>query len=116
MVAALLIDAKLGLIFLISTPLIGAIFWFVMARCIPYFKCMQRQLDQIGLVTREGLSGARVMRAFVREDYERERFCHTAVDQANTAIAVGRLPTLNPATFLVINWLSVQSYGSAASR
>ena len=37
MVAALLIDVKLGLIFLVSTPLIGAIFWFVMARCIPYF-------------------------------------------------------------------------------
>lgn len=104
MVAALLIDAKLGLIFLISTPIIGAIFWFVMARCIPFFKRMQRQLDQIGLITREGLSGARVMRAFVREDHERERFRHAAFDQANTAIAVGRLSNvLNPATFLVMN-------------
>lgn len=104
MVAALLIDVKLGLIFLVSTPLIGAIFWFVMARCIPYFRRMQRQLDQIGLITREGLSGARVVRAFVREEHERGRFAHAAFDQADTAIAVGRLScVLNPATFLVMN-------------
>ena len=104
MVAALLIDVKLGLIFLVSTPLIGAIFWFVIARCIPYFRRMQRQLDQIGLITREGLSGARVVRAFVREEHERGRFARAAFDQADTAIAVGRLScVLNPATFLVMN-------------
>ena len=104
MVAALAIDLKLGIIFLICTPAIGLVFWFVMARCIPYYKQLQAKLDRIALICREGLSGARVVRAFVREDHERERFAQAADDQANTAIVVGKLSSiLNPVTFLVMN-------------
>ena len=104
MVAALAIDLKLGVIFLICTPAIGLVFWVVMARCIPYYKQLQAKLDRIALICREGLSGARVVRAFVREDHERERFAQAADDQANTAIAVGKLSSiLNPVTFLVMN-------------
>lgn len=104
MCAALVIDLKLGMIFLICTPAIGLVFWFVMARCIPYYKQLQAKLDRIALICREGLSGARVVRAFVREDHERERFAQAADDQANTAIAVGKLSSiLNPVTFLVMN-------------
>jgi len=104
MVAALAIDLKLGMIFLICTPAIGLVFWFVMARCIPYYRQLQAKLDRIALICREGLSGARVVRAFVREDHERERFAQAADDQANTAIAVGKLSSiLNPVTFLVMN-------------
>lgn len=104
MVAALAIDLKLGMIFLICTPAIGLVFWFVMARCIPYYKQLQAKLDRIALICREGLSGARVVRAFVREGHERERFAQAADDQARVAIAVGKLSSiLNPVTFLVIN-------------
>lgn len=104
MVAALAIDLKLGVIFLICTPAIGLVFWFVMARCIPYYRQLQAKLDRIALICREGLSGARVVRAFVREDHERERFAQAADDQANTAIVVGKLSSiLNPVTFLVMN-------------
>lgn len=104
MCAALAIDLKLGMIFLICTPAIGLVFWFVMARCISYYKQLQAKLDRIALICREGLSGARVVRAFVREDHERERFAQAADDQANTAIAVGKLSSiLNPVTFLVMN-------------
>lgn len=104
MCAALAIDLKLGVIFLICTPAIGLVFWFVMARCIPYYKQLQAKLDRIALICREGLSGARVVRAFVREDHERERFAQAADDQAHTAIAVGKLSSiLNPVTFLVMN-------------
>lgn len=104
MCAALAIDLKLGIIFLICTPAIGLVFWFVMARCIPYYKQLQAKLDRIALICREGLSGVRVVRAFVREDHERERFAQAADDQANTAIAVGKLSSiLNPVTFLVMN-------------
>lgn len=104
MCAALAIDLKLGMIFLICTPAIGLVFWFVMARCIPYYRQLQAKLDRIALICREGLSGARVVRAFVREDHERERFVQAADDQANTAIAVGKLSSiLNPVTFLVMN-------------
>lgn len=104
MVAALAIDLKLGMIFLICTPAIGLVFWLVMARCIPYYKQLQAKLDRIALICREGLSGARVVRAFVREDHERERFAQAADDQARVAIAVGKLSSiLNPVTFLVMN-------------
>lgn len=104
MCAALAIDLKLGIIFLICTPAVGLVFWVVMARCIPYYKQLQAKLDRIALICREGLSGARVVRAFVREDHERERFAQAADDQANTAIAVGKLSSiLNPVTFLVMN-------------
>lgn len=104
MCAALAIDLKLGIIFLICTPAIGLVFWFVMARCIPYYKQLQAKLDRIALICREGLSGARVVRAFVREDHERERFAQAADDQAHVAIAVGKFSSiLNPVTFLVMN-------------
>ena len=104
MCAALAIDLRLGMIFLICTPAIGLVFWFVMARCIPYYRQLQAKLDRIALICREGLSGARVVRAFVREGHERERFAQAADDQASTAIAVGKLSSvLNPVTFLVMN-------------
>lgn len=104
MVAALAIDLKLGMVFLICTPAIGLVFWFVMARCIPYYKQLQAKLDRIALICREGLSGARVVRAFVREGHERGRFAQAADDQARVAIAVGKLSSiLNPVTFLVMN-------------
>ena len=104
MCAALAIDLKLGIIFLICTPAIGLVFWFVMARCIPYYKQLQTKLDRIALICREGLSGARVVRAFVREDHERERFAQAADEQAHVAIAVGKLSSiLNPVTFLMMN-------------
>lgn len=104
MIAAVLIDAKLGIIFLIATPVIGLIFLVVMAKSVPFFKRMQQQLDGIARIVREGLGGARVVRAFVREDYERARLRAAANEQAQTAIGVGVLSSvLNPATFLVMN-------------
>lgn len=104
MAAALLIDVRLGLIFLVTTLLIAVVFWLVMAKSVPYFKSMQAKLDHVGLVQREGLSGVRVIRAFSREQHERERFAAAAADQAQTAIAVGKLSSvLNPVTFLVMN-------------
>lgn len=104
MVAALLIDVRLGTVFLVCTPLIGLVFWLVMARSVPYFKTIQAKLDRVGLVQREALSGARVIRAFSREQRERERFDRAATEQADVAIAVGKLSSvLNPVTFLVMN-------------
>ena len=68
MVAALLIDLRLGLVFLVVTPIIGLVFWFVMSRCVPYFQGMQAKLDRISLICREALSGTReIGRASCRE-------------------------------------------------
>ncbi len=103
LVAALAIDVRLGLIFVVSMAVVGGLFWFVMKACIPYYRSMQAKLDRIALIVREGLSGVRVVRAFVREGHERRRLADAAQDQADTAIAVGRLSSvLNPVTFLVM--------------
>ncbi len=102
--AAIAIDFSLGMVFLISMPIVAAVFWWVMARLVPYFKELQARLDRIGLITREGLSGIRVIRAFSREGFERQRFRDAADAQASMAIAVGKLSSvLNPVTFLVMN-------------
>lgn len=104
MIAALLIDPVLGLVFIVTAPLIGAVFCWVMSRAVPLFRRIQGMLDRIGLLTRESLSGARVIRALVREDHERARFREAADGQARLSIVVGRLNSLlNPATFLVMN-------------
>lgn len=103
LVAALAIDVRLGLIFVVSMAVVGGLFWFVMKACIPCYRSMQAKLDRIALIVREGLSGVRVVRAFVREGHERRRLADAAQDQAATAIAVGRLSSvLNPVTFLVM--------------
>ncbi|WP_419044502.1 ABC transporter ATP-binding protein [Enorma massiliensis] len=103
LVAALAIDVRLGLIFVVSMAVVGGLFWFVMKACIPYYRSMQAKLDRIALIVREGLSGVRVVRAFVREGHERRRLADAAQDQAATAIAVGRLSSvLNPVTFLMM--------------
>ncbi|KXB63467.1 ABC transporter ATP-binding protein [Olsenella sp. DNF00959] len=103
-VAALLIDWRLGLVFLVCTPVIALVFWAVLSRCVPYFRSMQEKLDHISLLVREALGGARVMRAFRREDHERGRFRVAAASQAADAIASGRLSSLlNPTTLLVMD-------------
>ncbi|MDY4534320.1 MAG: ABC transporter ATP-binding protein [Tractidigestivibacter sp.] len=104
MVCAMLIDARLGLVFLVCTPAIAAVFWIVMSKSVPLFGKLQARLDEVSLVTRENLSGVRVVRAFRQEGREGARF-HGAVDaQTRTAIAIGKLSSLlNPATLLVMD-------------
>lgn len=104
-VAALLIDVHLGLVFLVCTPAIAGVFYLVMARSVPLYQAIQQKLDIVSRITRENLEGVRVVRVFGREDYEDVRFTKAARDQADTAIAVGRLSAyLNPATFFIMNF------------
>lgn len=103
-IACLLIDLRLGVITLICTPLVGLVFYLVMSRVLPYYQSMQTKLDRISLVTREALSGVRVIRAFRREDHEDARFNDAARDQADTAIASGKLSSfLSPATMVIMD-------------
>jgi ATP-binding cassette subfamily B protein len=100
----MLIDAQLGLVFLVCTPVIAVVFWLVMSRSVPLFGELQSRLDEVSLVTRENLSGVRVVRAFRQEGREDERFHKAADDQTQTAITIGKLSSLlNPATLLVMD-------------
>lgn len=104
LIAAVAIDWRMGLIFAVCLPLVGAVFALVMAKSVPLFKTVQAQLDRVAQVVREGLGGARVVRAFVRERNEQERLVEASCAHARVATAVGGLSAvLNPATFLVMN-------------
>lgn len=104
MLAALIIDWRLGLVFLVCTPLVALVFWVVMSRSVRYYSLVQARLDHVLTLARESLSGVRVIRAFSKEKYEEERFVSTAHSQAAVAIAVGKLSAiLNPATMLIMD-------------
>lgn len=103
-VMALMIDLKLGLIFIVVAPLVAAVLYFVMSRSVPFYKVRQSKLDKVSLITRENLSGARVIRAFSKQSHEKERFHESSDEVADIAIRVGKLSAiLNPATFTILN-------------
>lgn len=103
-VMALLLDWKLACIFFVAAPLMALVLYLVMSRSIPFYCIIQKKLDRISLITRENLSGVRVIRAFSRQEKEKERFAQASEDQMSTSIAVGRISALlNPLTSAIIN-------------
>lgn len=103
-VMALLLDWKLACIFFVAAPLMALVLYLVMSRSIPFYRIIQKKLDRISLITRENLSGVRVIRSFSRQEKEKERFAQASEDQMSTSIAVGRISALlNPLTSAIIN-------------
>ncbi len=103
-VMAMTIDLKLSVIFLAVAPLTAITIYLVMSRSVPFYKVIQKKLDRIGLVTRESLSGARVIRAFSREEAEERRFGEANADYSDISLRVGRLSVLlNPLTYAIMN-------------
>lgn len=103
-VMAMTIDLKLSLVFLAVMPLVAAVLYFIMFRSVPLYRVIQKKLDKISLITRESLSGARVIRAFSGEAAEEKRFRDANDDFADTSMRVGRLSALlNPLTYAIMN-------------
>lgn len=103
-IMAMILDAKLSIIFLIVTPVILVILYFVMSRSVPFFNTIQKKLDRISLITRENLGGTRVIRAFSKQEMDQERFKQAAKDHTSTSINVGKISALlNPLTYATIN-------------
>ena len=103
-VMAVTIDLKLSLIFFIVAPLISAIIFFIMRRTIPMYKKTQKCLDKAAMLTGENLEGARVIRAFSRQQEEIDEFCEAVDDISDESIAVGKISAiLNPAAFMIMN-------------
>lgn len=103
-VMAMILDIELSAVFLITTPLIALLLWFVMKKSLPFFKTMQQKLDSLARISRENLEGARVVRAFSRQKEETERFEEVSRDYTKTAVRVGQWSALlNPATSAVMN-------------
>lgn len=102
MVMAVMIDIRMSLIFFIASPIIALVLYIVMHKSVPYFKAMQKNLDGVSLISRENLSGNRVIRAFDKQDSEQKRFDNKNSELAETAISVGRISALlNPLTYII---------------
>ncbi len=103
-IMAISIDLKLSIIFLITTPLIALVIYLVMSKSLPLYKVIQGKLDNLSLITRENLEGSRVIKAFSKEDNEKERFKIATSGLSNTSINVGKISALlNPITYMIMN-------------
>jgi ATP-binding cassette subfamily B multidrug efflux pump len=101
-------DAGLAWLLLVSVPVLGLANGWIIRRMLPIFRTMQRLIDGINRVMREQLSGIRVIRAFDREPFERDRFGAANLALTDTALAAGRWQALMlPVTTLTINLSSV---------
>ncbi len=101
-------DAGLSWLLLVSVPVLVVANYWIISRTLPLFRSMQRLIDNINRVMREQLSGVRVVRAFAREPFERQRFDEANVALSGTAQAAGNWQALMlPVTTLTINCSSV---------
>jgi len=101
-------NAGLSWLLVVSVPVLALTNYWIVSHLLPIFRRLQRQIDGINRVMREQLTGLRVVRAFAREPFERNRFAEANQDLAGTALEAGRWQALMlPVTTLVINVSSV---------
>jgi ATP-binding cassette subfamily B protein len=107
-VMALRQDAVLSSLLLVVVPLMGVFIGLVVSRALPLFRATQRKIDVVNRVLREQLTGVRVIRAFVREAHEEQRFEAANADLTDTMLRVTRLFALMmPGLMLIMNLSSV---------
>ena len=107
-IMALRLNVPLSAVILVAIPVMGVFIGLVMWRAIPLFMSMQKKIDRINQVTREMLSGVRVIRAFDRTGYEEQRFDGVNTDLTTTTLKVGRLFALMmPTLTLILNLSTV---------
>ena len=103
-IMSMLLDLRLALVLIIATPIFGIIIYLIISRASPLYRKYQNKLDRIGIVIRENLSGARVIRAFAKTNNEKIRFKAANDDLTSTAVLVGKTSALlNPLTTFVMN-------------
>ncbi|TWP37980.1 ABC transporter ATP-binding protein [Leekyejoonella antrihumi] len=103
-VMALKEDVGLSWLMVLAVVVLGTVISLIVRKMVPGFRLMQKRIDLVNRVMREHLSGVRVIRAFVREPYERERFTRVNNSLTDVAIRVGALMmTMFPSVFLVMN-------------
>lgn len=104
LIAAFLVNVKVALIFVVAAPVLALIIYGIMVLTIPMYSKAQKALDKISLATREGLNGARVIRAFGRQKDETEEFCGDCAELLRLQKRVGKVSAvMNPLTYVVVN-------------
>ena len=103
-VMALREDVGLSWLVAVAVPALAVAIGLVIRRMVPHFKAMQKSVDSVNRILREQITGVRVVRAFVREPVERERFGEANATYTATAVAVGRLMALAfPLVMVIFN-------------
>lgn len=103
-VMALSINWRIGLVFLVSTPLIVAVLYFIMNRTVPLYGGIQKGQDRISRLAGENLEGVRVIRAFSKQQAEVDTFGAAGDELAALTVRVGKISAaLNPITMVVVN-------------
>ena len=103
-IMALRQDVPLSMSIIVIVPVMGIILAMIMQRALPLFKRMQAKIDRLNQVVREKLSGVRVIRAFVKTDYEQRRFDEANLDLTSTALRINRLFAMTmPLLMLIVN-------------
>jgi ATP-binding cassette, subfamily B, multidrug efflux pump len=101
-------DVPLSSLLLVAVPLLGVIVLLIISRMRPLFRQMQERLDNINRVLREQIAGVRVIRAFVREPQERDRFAGASTQLFDVSLGAGKLMALMfPSVMLVLNLSTV---------
>ncbi len=117
MIMAFTIDVKAALIFVVTIPLLSVVVFGIMMLTMPLYKKVQAGLDSVLGATRENLTGARVIRAFNKEDEEIEAFEQKNSTLAHMQLFVGKLSALtNPVTYIIINAATIVLLYTGAVR
>ncbi len=117
MILALRQDVGLSWLMVVCVPVLLVAIGLIIRKMVPQFRLMQELIDTVNRVLREQIAGIRVVRAFVREPYETERFAAANTDLTTTARRVGRLQALIfPTVMIVLNFSSVAVLWFGASR
>lgn len=104
MIMAFTIDVKSALIFVVAIPLLAVVVFGIMLWTMPLYKKVQANLDRVLGVTRENLTGVRVIRAFHKEEEEAEKFRQHTKALADSQIFVGKISAvMNPVTYMIVN-------------
>ena len=104
MIMAFTIDVKCALIFVVAIPLLSIVVFGIILSTIPMYKKVQSKLDQVLGITRENLTGVRVIRAFHQEAKEEERFRENNEALSAMQIFVGKISAcMNPVTYVIVN-------------
>ena len=104
MVMAFTIDVKAALVFVVGIPALAVVVFGVMLACIPLYRKVQNRLDKVLGLTRENLTGVRVLRAFCKEEEQEAEFQKQNQALTDTQKFVGRISALlNPLTYVIIN-------------
>ena len=104
MIMAFTIDVKCALIFVVAIPLLSVVVFGIILSTIPLYKKVQSKLDQVLGITRENLTGVRVIRAFHQEAKEADRFRENNEALSAMQIFVGKISAcMNPVTYIIVN-------------